>query len=67
MNKQRYIAPITEVIHCGNFCETLPVYWSQEGPGDVGAKEMDFDDDNWFSDGVKDYTEIWQSESEKWQ
>ena len=44
MNKQRYIAPITEVIHCGNFCETLPVYWSQAGPGDVGAKEMELND-----------------------
>lgn len=65
--KKQYFPPQIEVVSNTELCETLPVYWSQAGPGDVGAKEMDFDDDNWFSDGVKDYTEIWESESEKWQ
>ena len=64
MNKQRYIAPITEVIYCGNFCETLPVYFSKEGPGDVGAKEMDFGND-WDSDwgfGSEDFKfkNVWE-------
>ncbi|MBR6016110.1 MAG: hypothetical protein IK067_03140 [Prevotella sp.] len=63
MKRKEYIAPMSEVILCENLCdstldETLPVHWSQAGPGDVGAKEMDFDDDYVWGD-------LWADEASK--
>lgn len=43
MAKRPYTAPQTEIIRSESLCETVPVYFSQAGPGDVGGKGNDFD------------------------
>ncbi len=54
MKRIKYVAPEIEIIYCKDLCETLPVYFSDEGPGDPGGKDHNFEnedeDNNWFDD-----------------
>ena len=44
MKLKKYIVPEIEVIYTKDLCETLPVYFSQDGPDDPGGKDHDFED-----------------------
>ena len=47
MSRRKYVIPQAVLLHSEYFCETIPVN-SQFGPGDVGGKDWEFDED--FSD-----------------
>lgn len=61
-SKKPYIAPQTEVVLMGTTSDTMldiPIYSQGEGI-EVGAKEQDYDFDDWSVDPWEDH--IWQEE-----
>ena len=61
MKRKGYIAPMSEVIRCENFCEEIPVHFSGEGSGDVGAKEMNFSDDFFDKNFLpSEFNDVWE-------
>lgn len=46
MKRIKYVTPEIEIIYCKDLCETLPVYFSDEGPGDPGGKDYDFENED---------------------